>query len=80
MVQTALANPLDRFELGIRKLIEALMIERLAENDEIVTRYMGDAEFRDAIFPRLALEIFNAVRASGELDGEDPCFDSPAEA
>ena len=37
-MQTTLANPLDKFELDIRKLIEELMIERMAENDEIVTR------------------------------------------
>ena len=38
-MQTTLANPLDKFELDIRKLIEELMIERMAENDEIVTRW-----------------------------------------
>lgn len=63
VVQTALANPLDKFELGIRKLIEDLMIERMAENDQIVTRYMGDREFQGAAFPILAREIFDSVRA-----------------
>jgi hypothetical protein len=32
--------PLDKFELGIRQLIEDFMIERMGENDKIVTRYM----------------------------------------
>ncbi len=63
VIQTALANPLDKFELGIRKLIEDLMIERMAENDKIVTRYMDDREFQSAAFPILAREIFDAVRA-----------------
>ena len=36
IVRTAMANPLDKFELGIRKLIEDLMIERMGENDKIV--------------------------------------------
>jgi type I restriction enzyme, R subunit len=62
VVQTALANPLDKFELGIRKLIEGLMIERMAENDQIVTRYMGDGDFQGAAFPILARAIFNTVR------------------
>lgn len=62
MVQTALANPLDKFELGIRKLIEGLMIERMAENDKIVTRYMADPAFQGAAFPILAREIFESVR------------------
>jgi type I restriction enzyme, R subunit len=62
VVQTAVANPLDKFELGIRKLVEELMIARMSDNDKIVTRYMSDAEFQAAAFPILAREIFEAVR------------------
>jgi type I restriction enzyme, R subunit len=62
VIQTALANPLDKFELGARKLIEGLMIERMAENDEIVMRYMAGQEFQGSAFPILAREIFEAVR------------------
>jgi len=63
IVRTAMANPLDKFELGIRKLIEDLMIERMGENDKIVTRYMEDQAFQGAAFPILAREIFDAVRS-----------------
>lgn len=66
VVQTALANPLDKFELGIRKLIEDLMLERMSENDRIVTRYMDDGEFQGSAFPILAREIFESVRRQGE--------------
>jgi type I restriction enzyme R subunit len=62
VIQTALANPLDKFELGIRKLIEDFMIERMGENDKIVTRYMTDRDFQAAAYPILAREIFDAVR------------------
>ena len=61
IIQTALANPLDKFELGIRKLIEDFMIQRMAENDKIVTRYMDDGNFRDSAFPILAREILDAI-------------------
>ena len=63
IVRTALANPLDKFELGIRKLIEELMIERMGENDKIVTRYMADQAFQGSAFPILAREIFDSVRS-----------------
>jgi type I restriction enzyme R subunit len=66
IIQTALANPLDKFELGIRKLIEDFMIERMGENDKIVTRYMADREFQAAAYPILAREIFESVRAANE--------------
>jgi type I restriction enzyme R subunit len=62
VIQTAMANPIDKFELGIRKLVESLMIERMGENDKIVTRYMADQEFQGSAFPILAREIFEAVR------------------
>jgi type I restriction enzyme, R subunit len=69
VIQTALANPLDKFELGIRKLIEDLMIERMEQNDRIVTRYMADREFQATAFPILAREIFDAVRTGKQHRG-----------
>ena len=66
IVQTALANPFDKFQLGIRKLIEGLMIQRMSENDRIVMRYMEDEEFQESIFPILARDIFEAVRAKSD--------------
>ena len=67
VIQTALANPLDKFKLGIRKMLEDLMIQRMAQNDKIVTRYMADQEFQSSAFPILAKEIFDSIRAN-----EDP--------
>jgi type I restriction enzyme, R subunit len=64
VIQTAMANPLDKFQLGVRKLIEDLMIQRMSENDKIVTRYMDDSQFQNAAFPILAREIFEAVHAA----------------
>jgi len=61
VIQTALANPLDRFQLGIRKFIEEFMIQRMGENDKIVTRYMDDVEFQNTAFPILSKAIFEAV-------------------
>ena len=68
IVKTALANPIDKFELGTRKLIEELMITRMAENDQIVTRYMADKDFQASAFPILAREIFDAVRSQRSDD------------
>ncbi|MBS1787184.1 MAG: putative DNA binding domain-containing protein [Acidobacteria bacterium] len=63
-IDTALSNPLDKFQLGIKKLLESLMIERLGENDDIVTRYMEDGAFQGAAFPILAKEIFDKIQAN----------------
>lgn len=63
VINTALANPVDKFQLGVRKLVEELMIQRMADNDKIVTRYMDDQKFQDAAYPILAKEIFDAIKA-----------------
>ena len=39
------------------------MIERMGENDKIVTRDMGDREFQASAYPILARAIFDTVRA-----------------
>jgi type I restriction enzyme, R subunit len=72
VIKTALANPLDKFELGIRKLIEEFMIERMGENDKIVTRYMADRDFQASAYPILAREIFDAVRGAGAGEENTP--------
>lgn len=68
VVQTAMANPLDKFQLGVRKLVEDLMIQRMGENDKIVTRYMDDGEFQKAAFPILARKIFEAIHADHKAE------------
>ena len=68
IIKTAHANPqLEKFQLGIRKLIEEMMIQRMGENDKIVTRYMDDPEFQNSAFPILAKEIFDGI-GKAELD------------
>ncbi|MBI2516987.1 MAG: type I restriction endonuclease subunit R [Opitutae bacterium] len=55
------ANPFDKFQLGLRQLIEALMVQRMGENDQIVTRYMDDKEFGAAAFDVLSRSIYDAI-------------------
>jgi type I restriction enzyme R subunit len=43
------------------KLIENLMVERMADNDKIVTRYMDDKEFGDAAFTVLSKAIYESI-------------------
>jgi type I restriction enzyme R subunit len=70
VVQTALANPLDKFRIGIRRFMEDFMVQRMAENDAIVTRYMADDAFQSTVFGVLAREIFESVhKRERELSG-----------
>ncbi|MEI7733412.1 MAG: type I restriction endonuclease [Verrucomicrobiota bacterium] len=55
------ANPFDKFQLGLRQLIENLMVQRMADNDKIVTRYMDDKEFGSAAFAVLSKAIYDSI-------------------
>jgi hypothetical protein len=41
-------------KLGLRQLIEDLIVQRMTENDKIVTRYVDDKEFGSAAFAVLS--------------------------
>ncbi|OPY65912.1 MAG: Type I restriction enzyme EcoR124II R protein [Syntrophorhabdus sp. PtaU1.Bin050] len=62
VIQTAKTNSLEKFQLGIRKIIESLMMQRMAENDQIVTKYMDDDDFQKTVFPILARAIYKDIR------------------
>ena len=55
------ANPFDKFQLGMRQLIEDMMVQRMADNDKIVTRYMDDKEFGNAAFDVLSRAIYETI-------------------
>jgi type I restriction enzyme, R subunit len=59
--KTAIANPFEKFELGIKKIVELLMIQRMGENDKLVTKYMEDADFQKIVLPLLSKEIYNTI-------------------
>ncbi|MCC5843425.1 MAG: type I restriction endonuclease subunit R [Verrucomicrobia bacterium] len=61
IVKLRQANPFDKFQLGLRQMIEDLMIQRMSENDKIVTRYMDDKEFGDAAFGVLSKSIYESI-------------------
>ncbi len=62
IIKTVKANKdLDKFMLGIEKLISEYMIECIADDDAIATRYMEDAQFRGIVLPFLAKDIHETV-------------------
>ena len=62
----ALANDLDKFALGFRPQLGKLMVERMGENDDIVRRYLDDAEFQQTASEVLAREVHDAVKEAAD--------------
>jgi type I restriction enzyme R subunit len=63
-------NPFDKFQLGLRQMIEDIMIQRMSDNDRIVTRYMDDKEFGDAAFGVLSKSIYESIPSGAEVREE----------
>ncbi len=50
--QKATANDLDAFSLVMRQKISDLMVDRMEQNQAIVTKYLDQTDFRDIAFRR----------------------------
>jgi type I restriction enzyme, R subunit len=61
VVRLRQANPFDKFQLGLRQVLEDLMIQRMGENDKIVSRYMDDKVFEDIAFDVLSKVIYETI-------------------
>ncbi|GAB6095612.1 DEAD/DEAH box helicase family protein [Desulfatiferula olefinivorans] len=68
VVRLRQANPFDKFQLGLRQMLEDLMIQRMNENDKIVSRYMDDKAFEDAAFAVLSKVIYDTIPATYAID------------
>ena len=62
VVERALANPLDNFELAMKPKVEGLMIDRMDQNQEIVNRYLNDPAFQSAAFKAIVKQIYSEIR------------------
>ena len=72
VIQLRRANPFDKFQLGLRQLLEELMVQRMSDNDNIVTRYMDDKEFGEAAFTLLSKAIYDSIPSSNEPGASAP--------
>jgi type I restriction enzyme, R subunit len=61
VIKTAFANSLDKFQLGVKPIFDALMLQRLTENDQFVTRYMEDPDFSKTIYPMLVKAVYQDI-------------------
>jgi hypothetical protein len=67
VVRQALANPFDNFALAFRPKVQGLMLDRMGRNQEIVTRYLNDPEFKAIVDQELARRTYDEIRG-----GESP--------
>jgi type I restriction enzyme R subunit len=64
IVDRAHANALDNFELSMKPKVEELMIDRMEQNQEIVTRYFNDGAFGATLFKALVRRVYDEIRST----------------
>jgi type I restriction enzyme R subunit len=61
VVDTALANPEDKFLLGIREVMDNMMVQRMDKNDRIVTKYLDDKAFKEIAFNLMGKALYKRI-------------------
>ena len=64
--QKATANTFDNFSLAMRQKISDLMVERMEQNQAIVTKYLDQKDFQDIAFRELVKAIYQDIRSQQE--------------
>lgn len=74
VIERAMANPLDNFELAMKPKVEGLMIDRMDRNQEFVNQYINQPEFQAAAFKMLVERMYDEIRRAGSYGppGEAP--------
>lgn len=71
--QAASVNPIDKFKLLFKNIIETIFVERMDQNEEIFVRYMNDPDFQKIVNSWMAMEAYqrlrqNEINSYGETD------------
>lgn len=64
--QAAKVNPEEKFSLVFSNLLETLMLERMDQNEAIVTRFMNDPEFQRALAAKLATDAYERLSGAAK--------------
>jgi len=67
VAEAALANNLDDFSSFLESMLDELFVDRMEGNEEILSRVMGDREFRSMAREHLARDIFYRARESEDV-------------
>ena len=67
VIQRARANEFEHFARAFRPKVEELMLDRMERNQEIVTRYLNDPEFRAVVDQELARRTYEEIRRATQV-------------
>lgn len=59
--QAAEANPVDKFQMVFRQVLQSLFIERMDMNEELFANYMNEPEFREQVAEWLGQQVYQRL-------------------
>jgi type I restriction enzyme R subunit len=62
--ERAQANTFENFALSIKDKVQDLMIERMDRNQDIVSKYLDEDEFKTVVFGLVAKRIYEELRVA----------------
>ncbi len=71
--QAAEANPIDKFQMVFRQVLQSLFIERMDMNEELFANYMNDPEFREEVGKWLGQQVYARLpKTTSYADSKPP--------
>ena len=64
--QAAAVNPEDKFSLVFSRVLEALFVDRMEQNEDIFARFMNDDAFQKTVAAWMVGEVYKRLKASSE--------------
>ena len=62
------ANPIDKFQMVFRQVLQSLFIDRMDMNEELFATYMNDPEFQEEVVRWLGQQVYERLPKSIEYD------------
>lgn len=59
--QAAESNPIDKFQMVFKQVLQSLFIERMDMNEELFANYMNETEFQDVVAEWLGQKVYEKL-------------------
>lgn len=59
--QAAESNPIDKFQMVFKQVLQSLFIERMDLNEELFANYMNESEFQDVVSEWLGQKVYSKL-------------------
>jgi len=64
--QAAQVNPIDKFQLVFRQVLESLFIDRMELNEDLFAKFMNDQEFQKLVAKGLGQRVYERLPKKGQ--------------